>query len=186
MGSSSLKVFSIYQNTKRFITSKRDVNIFKTQPVVWYNKSPEYIIRHCKRIYNELENSNFNYDDLAIYFLHSYIFNDKIVMGDVRDKSINTVKNLYTIDRLEEDQKFILSINEKLRMELKDYFEINTSGGNLIYDELIMKDRLSPYFYIEYENIVELNNKNEEKIELKLFKKIIKKIKEVKKEAKYG
>lgn len=179
MKGSSLRVFSIVKNVELFINSDKDVNIFKLQNKLWFGRSSEYIQRNCKRIFNEIENSFYNYVDLSIYLLYDLIFNEKNSLKEVNDKNINITKNLFTLEQLNKDQNFILELNKKINFDLTDYFKINSLGGNLLFDKLILPKHISPYFYMEFD--VDLESE-QEKEELKKFKKIIKKIKELKKE----
>jgi hypothetical protein len=182
MKSSSLKVFSIIQNTKKYITKNKDVDIFKNVSHIWYSKTSEYNIRHCKRIYNEIENGFYNYYDLSFYLLYTYIFNEKIDLSLVKDKNINKIAQLFTDKQLKKDQEFMIELSKITKIiDIEEYFKTNRNGGNIIYDELIAKKRISPYFYIEYGKEEKEENENEE---LKRFKKIIKKFKQILKKKK--
>lgn len=186
MKNTSLNVFSVVKNVESFIKNEKDVNIFKKQSKLWFERSSEYIQRNCKRLFNEIENSFYDYYDLAIFLLYDLIFNEKNSLRNVNDKNINKVKNLFTLEQLKKDQDFILELNKQLNFtDLSEYFKINSSGGNLLYDNLILPKHISPYFYLEFDiNKEDEKEKEKEKEELKKFKKIIKKIKELKKEKK--
>jgi len=179
--SSSLKVFSIYQNFIRWQKGK-DVPFDKLHSITWFNRSGDYLKNQCKKVYNEIENSRFNYQDFSLFLLHNSIFNTKLKWADVNTKNINVIKNLYTEAQFIIDQQFILELDKKLNFkDISVYFKINRDGRNFVYDELIMKNRVSPLFYIMLENDVDETSDFKEAEELKKFKRIIKKIKKIKK-----
>ncbi len=172
-------VFSIIQNVKKFVDKGKDLDLFKLQSAVWYDKSTDFTKRHCKRIYNEIENHYYTYYDLAIFLMYELIFFDKNILNLITEKDINITSKLFTEEQLEKDQNFIIALGEQIKLaEIADYFKINRTGGNIVYDNLILKKLVSPYFYIECQEIVEREEEKENE-ELKRFVRIIIKINEI-------
>jgi len=177
--SSSLKVFSIYQNMIKYIKGS-DIDFDKLHSISWFNRSGEFIKSQCKRVYNDVENSFFNYKDFTLFLLHNFIFNKKLNWAEVNSKNINSIKELYKNEQFIIDQQFILELDKQLNFkDISAYFKINRNGGNLVYDELILKKRVSPLFYIMLEDDVDENSNFEESEELKKFKKILRKIRKI-------
>lgn len=178
MNSSSLLVFSIIQNVKKFVEKEKDLDLFKMQSAVWFDKSSDFTKRHCKRIYNEIENAYYSYNDLVIFLLYELIFFDKNHVKLITEKDINITSKLFTEEQLEKDQEFLIQLNDKIKLtDIADYFKINRNGGNIIYEKLILNKNVSPYFYIECQNLVSREEEKESE-ELKKFIRIINKIKE--------
>lgn len=178
MKSSSLMVFSIIKNVEKFLESNKDVNIFKEQSIVWYSNNPDFIKNICKRIYNEIENHFYSYYDFAIYLLYNAIFYGKTEIKLINHKDINKASELFTNEQLRRDEQFILDLNDVLKFDIADYFKINRNGGCILYDDIVMKKRVSPLFYMEYSEHVETENR-EQNEELKQFIKVTNKIREI-------
>jgi len=152
MDNSSYSVFSVYQNTKVVIEkNKYNTNIMKPVFRGWFNKIRPYVLTHCKRIYNEIENGYYTYDDVVLYLLTEALFTDKIVpINYITEKNVKKTLKLYTKKRLKVDKEFIKNINEEVGLSsLKDFFEINEEGENLIFS-LTSKQYISPVLYIQY------------------------------------
>ena len=152
MKNSSYLVFSVYQNTKTVIEKQKYKNeIMKTVHRGWYNKTKPYTVNHCKRIFNEIENGYYTYDDMIIHMLTESLFNTKaIVISKITEKSVKKTLKLYTKKRLKIDKEFIKKVNIDVGLtSLKDFFEINEDGENLIYT-LTNKEFISPAFYAQY------------------------------------
>jgi hypothetical protein len=177
---SSLKIFSIIKNINKFVNNEKDVpDFFKIQSQLWFNRSSDHLKNHCKRIYSDLESNLYKQKDLALYILYTYIFDYKLDYSKITEKNINKVKNLFTKQRIEKDQKFILELSEKTKLsELSDYFKLNSSGSNIMYD-LVIKEYISPIFYIDYEDCVSEIDYTKANDYLQNFKKIITKLKQI-------
>jgi hypothetical protein len=152
MRNSSYSVFSVYQNTKTVIEKRKYGNeIMKTVHRGWYNKTKSYTVTHCKRIFNEIENGYYTYDDMVIHMLTESLFNTKaIVISKINEKTVKNTLKLYTKKRLQADKAFVMNVNKDVGLKsLKDFFEINEDGENLIYT-LTSKEFISPAFYAQY------------------------------------
>lgn len=171
-------VFSIIKNVEKFLESNKDVNIFKEQSIFWYTKNPDFIKNICKRIYNEIENHFYSYYDLAIFLLNYSIFYGKCDYKYILEKDINKASEIFSKEQLQKDEKFMLELNQILNFDAEEYFKIKKEGGNIIYEDLIMKRKISPYFYLEYYTKVKREEEKESE-ELKQFIKVINKIREI-------
>lgn len=182
---SVLKVFSIIQNTKLMIEKNRDVKLSNIVPKIWFNRSRDFTKRLCQTIYNDIENSFYTYNDFKVTLLYIYIFNRRMNYNELTEKNINRIKKIFSPKQLKKDQDFLLELNKRLKLDISDYFKINERGKNTAYEDLIMKQRVSPYFYLLYGN---LDDEENESNVLKRFKKILKEINKhlLKKEAENG
>lgn len=176
MQSSVLRVYSIIFNIVNIVKKKRnikiDVLVYKGQ----FEKVREYYKIHCKRIFNEIENSFYSYKDLKLFVLYSYLFVKWPNIKNINKKNIKEVKLLFSKNRLEEDKKYFLEINKRVKLnDLEKYFIIK-EGVSIVYN-LIKKKLLSPIFWIKYSSIVD--NFEGESIEHKYFRRICNLIKSI-------
>jgi len=152
MRNSSFSVFSVYQNVKSVIEKRKyNTNIEKEVYRGWYQKARPFTVNHCKRIYNDIENGYYTYDELIIYLLTKALFEDTIVgYSKIDETLIKRTMKLYSKKQLTTDKKFIKEINKDVKLNsIKDFFEINEEGENLIFT-LTSKNFISPALYLKY------------------------------------
>lgn len=173
MQSSSLRVYSIIFNCRDIIKKNKNKSIDKLVVKIQYDRSKEFYRNQCKRIYNEIENSFYNYNDLKLFLLYEYLFNDSIKLKNINAKNVKLIKKLFIKKQLNEDKYLILRVNKQTKYnDIKKYFVIREmEGGNysIIYN-LILKKYISPLFWIKYSYVV-TEFENEEK-DHKRFRKI--------------
>jgi len=174
--SSPLRVYSIYTNVKKVLKRKKykDENLYK---MVWFKgyNDAKWIHNDCKRIFNDIENSFYSYNDLLIAMFYESIFIKSFTLRMLTDKRINEIKSLFSLIELKKDKKILLAINKNIIFNsIEDYFRLNTEEVSYIY-ELIMKKFISPIFWIKYDNffdsIEQIYKESEEHIK---FRKICK------------
>lgn len=182
MENSSYAVFSVLKNFNYFIKTKntnksinRD-NLFKP---VWRgcfdNCRDSRLIIQCQRIYNELENHYYTYDDMIIALAYMYLFSENVKLSDLKTSNVVSICKKFTRSQLDIDKKFILNVNKYIKFnKLEDFFKLNDDCKSVIY-ELIMDKTISPIFYCYFVNKY-LTNLFENDIfntEYKRFNKII-------------
>jgi len=175
---SSLLVYSVINNLIKTINTDieiEDVDVFQIGDNRFkYLKSKEYFHIYCKKIYNDLENSYYDYSDLILFVCHQYIFNNKINLKDINNKNVNEIIKLYTREQLEKDKKFILSvIKQSIVKNLNELFKIKEDGESIIYS-LIQQKFISPFFFafIKQKNV--LTDEKENVILTDIYERFIK------------
>lgn len=153
MKSSPRLVYNIFKNYyDKFIKNRKVEDVFKYSSFAYY-KQPDFVKRHCQRIYNEIESHLYTYQDYILFTLYHYLYNDtQIHLESVTYINTREVKKLFTKQQLEKDRDYILKLNGSLKLnELEDYFSPRGGGTNILY-ELIKEKKISPLLYIRYYN----------------------------------
>jgi len=172
-----LKVFSILQKCNEFYSKEKDIDLDEYVSELWLERSPKFIKDQCKRIWNEIENGFYEYDELKIYALYTLLFTSKRVsLQKVTRKNVSEVMSLFTKKQYKRDQQFIIDVNQKVQLDgIENYFIINSNGRNVIYT-LIFKQFVSPYFYIKLKKFVPKKNIFKKSKELVKFEFVVNKI----------
>lgn len=167
-------------NIARWVSKGKEARFQDCVPKKVYSNAHPSTISECKRIYSEIESNLYSHNDFLLFLIHNLIFEKKLIyLKKITENEIDKVKKLYTLQQFIIDKQFIIEIDERLQFkDINKYFEINVDGGNLIYEELVMKKRISPVTYIKLGKKIELE---EEKMneELKRFVKLTKEIKNI-------
>lgn len=171
-------VFSVYYNVQKVLKRKKYKEEDLLVPV--FPKifdSNKYLKKTCIRIFNDIENSFYTYNDLLIALLYENIFG-KFNLNDINEKQVKEIKSLFTLSQLKKDKKIIHSINKNTIFNtIEDYFKINSDNETYIYF-LIKKKFISPIFWLKYEYLFDrIEQKFEESEEHYKFRKICKYIK---------
>lgn len=123
-------------------------DIFKPTSRGWFNKSSDFVLRPCKRIFNDIENSYYNHNDFIICYLHESLFFTKVKLSDINYKRIKEVKSIFTKKQYNMDKMFVNTINDDLKLKNTElFFEINNTGDSIIYN-LIKNNYVSIMFYL--------------------------------------
>lgn len=181
-----LKVFSVIKNCESFLKGK-DADINSLVSEVWFQRSPDFIVRQCKRIWNDIENSLYEYVDLKLFILWQGLFHNKYTIKDINDKNINSIKERFTDRQFKKDKQILLGINENVKLEsIEEYFTIREGGTSYIYD-LILKNYLSPIIFVKCYDKLNVNQSlGSESDEYKNFLRITNEIKRQTKNDKVG
>ena len=176
MESSIKKVYFVMENVKQLalFNPRTDRNLFAC-----FDREiggPDWLLNDAKRIYNEIENSYYNYNDLIIHLLYLYLFKKTIYPDEINSKKVVETLNIFTIKQLEEDKKTLISINDKLKQRkgIEKYFELDHEHKTIIFC-LIRKHHISPMFWIRYGYLFLVLNpkRTEEHEDHKYFRKIL-------------
>lgn len=136
--------------------------IFNILSVYIYKRTHKRTIYHCKRIYNDIENSYYSHKDLIICYLYESLFiNKKINMNILTKKRIKQIKNMLTAKQFNKDKKFLLQINDNLNIkDFSEYFIIKNNGTNIIFN-LIKEGYITIIFFLfYYKKILTKSQKN--------------------------
>lgn len=171
-----LRVYSIYTNIINYVFGNKNVKLNKIlKSYVFEKKSNQFVKDQCFRIYNEIENSFYSYNDLTIALLF-ISFRDKPNLKNIDRKLIIKCLKHFDKKQLKEDEKFILDLNKELKFNnIKEYF--NIISGESIICELFLKGLISPLFFIKYFNLLPNNEKKEYKHIVRITKELKKLIK---------
>lgn len=132
---------------KNKIINSGDINdFFKILPYKVFKNTNKYYVKYVTRIYNEIESGCYSHNNIILYALHEYLFGNL----DIKTINVDNIKNvikLYSIDQLNVNKEFMLSINQNIKIKLNDYFKINSNGDCIIYN-LIKNKYVSPIIYL--------------------------------------
>lgn len=155
MENSSYKIFSLYKRISYTFTEMNfEMYPRLLEPVEkrWFEHTAPFIKRQCYRIWNEIENSYYSFNDLVSFLIYDSIWNSPVDLMKVNDKTIETFKEEFTELQLEKDRRAIAEINKQARLkDINEYFIIRDNGESLIY-KLCMKRIVSVYFFCNYAN----------------------------------
>jgi len=186
------KIFSIYQNIKSvFENNKQLDNIEILVSSRWFNSTYQKIKFYaitCDRIYNEMENVFYDFNDLILYYLYSYMFADKVSFEKANYRDIIHIKKLFTTQQIELDKETFKQIFKSYGDINKLYFfKLNENGSTKIVD-LILERKLSPAFWYKCRTFFDMSVHDfKENDTHKKFRKIMKLIEiYLRKEPNYG
>ena len=172
MDSSVLQAFSILKNSrqlvKRSVEGRKLFNVCKCLHPIVLERANEYYVSQAKQIFNDIENSKYGYNDVALFIFHHSAIGK---VPFITEKSILRTKMLYSKERLEQDKIRVLSINKKLMLKkFNRYFDLDSEGKSIIF-RLVKRGLISPLFWIEYDRFWEVDDKQEETFEHFKFRK---------------
>lgn len=143
--SSSVKVYYILKNYKN---TKKNVNKdFSKYTHILYKNSSKYMKILCKKIYNDIENSKYTYNDLIIYLIHNAMFSRKENFNEINKENIKKISDLYKKQRLIIDKENIKKIMKELNIKFNYLFNIDERGGTLCFD-FCNEEIISPLLWI--------------------------------------
>ncbi len=119
-------------------------------PKPMFEKTNEFIKKQCYRIFNEIENSYYTYNDLMVYMIYRTLWDTSVKLVNINHDAIDKFKLQFTERQLETDRITIHKINKEAKMKnIKEYFSIRENGESLIY-RLCMREIISIYFFMYY------------------------------------
>jgi len=149
MESSVIRVFSIISNIRESLKKNKEIDIDRLVFFKRLERMHDFLKKHYKRIYNEIENSFYTYVDLKLFCYHQIILNDRVKEQDINQKNVLAIKEEYTEKNIEFNKKVLIAIDNKMRLgSLKKYFMIRSNGISLIYELIKIKRYISVYFWI--------------------------------------
>ena len=159
---SVIQICSLILNCKTLFERNRRVkNVHRSVGPIPLQRSTEYSIRHYKRIYNDIENGFYSYEDLAAFIGLYYLWEPKLKLQDIKDSSVKGTSYILSTERYGEDLEIV---NKALAAfdtsgVIQNYdilFETNDIGTCYAY-ELIIEGVISPIFFIKNLAIYEKN-----------------------------
>jgi hypothetical protein len=175
MVNSIYKVFSIYKRIP-YIFDESNFNMINTifDPVGkhWFDNTNKFIKDNCERIYSEIENFYYTYNEVAALMVYQTIIDSNIHLENINNKNMEVFKSIFTKKTLRNDEQMVLSANRSVKLDIQDYFKVCEDGKSIIYD-LIKNDVVSIYFFINYYNKVLTNELGNNFFQFKGNKKYI-------------
>lgn len=170
-----IDVLSIYANCYKVFKKLKYVDIDKRVFIKQWENSKPFIVTKCEKIWNDIQNSYYSLDDFKIYLLHNYLLGGKCGWSDIITDDIVKVIKLYDKPQFIIDQQTILEISKEISeiTNIKDYFYINEDGESLVYS-LIINKHVNPIFYCNMLKYLEDVDFEEELLEHKKFRFLIK------------
>lgn len=155
MDNSSYKIFSLF---KRIPDIFADMN-FDLYPLLenpvpkrMFDNTKPFIKNQCYRIFNEIENSYYSFDDVVNFLIYRSLWDKSVDLPNVNDKNIEEFKLKFSIKQLTEDRRIINELNKKAGFKhISEYFVIRENGESLVY-RLCMGDVVSIYFFAFFSN----------------------------------
>lgn len=125
--------------------------IYKKIHVFGLNRSRSAFKSAVSRIYNEIENGFYDHSQLILCYIHEALFEEDYLVdiSKLNRTSIKKILKLYSEKQLELDKQFILNINQKLDLKIRDFFKINSDGESIVFN-LIKKKYIHPNFYLYF------------------------------------
>lgn len=173
----TVDIYSLFVNTRKFIKRKKegDVDLCAPVPHFVYEKTKPFLKLKYRKIWNEYANCFFTFKELQLFLLYEYLFRDDVFVINIDSKDVRNISKILSEEQYEKDKMFLTELNKKIGYEdIKGFFRFDDKGENVIY-KLTKKKTISPMMYIKFVDEIE-NNENEEH---KRFTKIIKKIKQL-------
>lgn len=155
MNNSSFKIYCLYKRIA-FIFWEENYDMFPRllEPVQkgMFESTPKYIKDQCYRIFNEIENAYYTFDDLVGFLMYRSLWDKKVKLDEVNGKSVRAFKERMTLKQLKRDKEVLGEINEQAKLgHISEYFLIRENGESLIY-RLCMKEIVSIYFFAYFVN----------------------------------
>lgn len=155
MNNSSYKIFCLY---KRIPVIFNDLNfdlypdLEKSVNKSWFNNTSPFIKNQCYRIFNEIENSYYIFNELISYLIYRSLWDEKVDLPNINGTTVDRFKKKFTVKQLKQDKEVISAINEKAGLKhIREYFVVRENGESLIY-RLCMDEIISIYFFAYYSN----------------------------------
>lgn len=153
MQNSSYKIFCLYKRIPyTFEQMNFDMYPRLEEPVErrWFDHTTQFIKKQCFRLFNEIENSWYTYDDLVAFLIYRSLWDSAVKLTEVTDASMQAFKAEFTEAQLKKDREVIAKINKPAGLrDISEYFIIRENGESLIYG-LCMKKIVSVYFFANY------------------------------------
>jgi len=164
MVNSSRNVYNVMTNLKFMVRERKDMDL--QNYCHGFDKCYEGMLEKCRRVYNDIENHYYGYDEFIIYALHSLMFKNSITLSGVITKNVRATLKLFSKKQLEIDKQFILDINKELQLRpdpLYEMFKLQPEHGESMIYRWTKQKILSPIFFMRYEKKV-LTDRQEDAI----------------------
>ena len=172
-----IDIFSVYVNCKSVCDKVKYTDLDKRVYKGRWEKSAKFITQKCTEIWNDIQNSFYSLDDVKVYILHGFLFNQKFGWKEINNNDIKETISKYDKAQFIIDKQTILEISKKI-LEIKDindYFCVNEDGESFIYD-LIINRYVNPIFYIrmiKYLDDKDYESENTEHRRFRFIQKVI-------------
>lgn len=151
---SPLTIFSLLKKADDFFIKKKPLDIFYENDVLkykkWYERTNEFTQYHSKKIYNDIENSKYDYKKILLYIGQHYLFNNKkFIINKIGDSEINNnYEENFSKKALTKSKNIVIFIFETGKLKnIDDLIRIRNLGCPVIYN-LIKSGNLKTIFYL--------------------------------------
>jgi hypothetical protein len=118
----------------------------------WFEHTTPFIKKQCYRIYNEIENSYYSFNDVILFLIYKSIWDMAVKLVDVNGTSVDEFKSQFSKKQLMKDREVINDINKKAGYKhISEYFVVRENGESIIY-RLCIDKLISIYFFACYSN----------------------------------
>lgn len=144
----SLDIFSIVNNFQIYFEKDKEVNFKRICQISNYQYQPSFIKSKCLLVLRHINSNFFSIDDFKLYIFCYYMTHDKFSWGDITQKSLSKVKDLFDENNIKKDIKLLKKIYEIEKFkDVNDFFKINSDRQNLLI-ALVQQGLISQLFYI--------------------------------------
>lgn len=157
MKNSSYKIYCLSKRIK-FVFNNEDDNfglvdrLLEPVPKTMFDKANKFTKEQCYRIFNEIENSYYTFDDVTNFLIYRSIWDKAVRLAEVTSDAIEYFKKKFTPEQLAKDREVMTEINKEMKFpKARDFFKIRVNGESVVYG-LCMKEIVSAYFFAYYGN----------------------------------
>lgn len=164
INNSSKMVFNVMNNIKQMVKKRKDIDITKDN--YWFHKSSEWMMNKYKRIYNDIENHYYGYDELIIYTFYNQIFKQSFELKGIMSDNIKNTMKLFTRQQFDNDKNFIIEVNKKVKWypnPIMELFKIRKKVGYSYVYHFTKNKNISPIFFLKIKKKV-LTDRQEDDI----------------------
>jgi hypothetical protein len=179
INNSVVQICSLILNTKSlFERNQRVKDVHRNVGTFPLDRSNDYSKRNYKRIYNDIENCFYTYDDLLAFIVLYYLWEPKLKLNEIKDTSVKDASYIFSNKRYTDDLEIVNNALASFDTSgnIQDYnllFNTNDIGTSYAY-ELIIQGVISPIFFIN--NLAFYEKNRQEDKESNIYRVFIKKI----------
>lgn len=168
-----IQIYSLFHNINQ-IDKGKELDIDKSVYFLQFDRTKDIVKEKYKKLWNDLENGVFTYNDLKFYLLYQLLLKKKTSIMNITKAEkfkIKEVAKKFCDEQWERDKEIIVQVCKKInKNSIKEFLDIKKEEDKYVAQDLIEKEMISPMVYIKYyDKITLIDNK---------FKKIVKIIKE--------
>jgi len=150
MNTSVYQMYSIVKNIGEYVRSGKERSIFSKVGKKQFENGDNRLKYHCKRFYNDIENSYYTEEDLAVAILCQYAIDGECVLGKIHLDSVLATKQIFTKKQLDADHVVMTSVYKEFKFKNPDkFFEAQEDGTNIAF-VLTKKGLISLAFCVKY------------------------------------
>lgn len=188
-----LQAFSVFRAVSDFLKQKTDDIDIRSEAYYYRrwlkmvdnsNKQNKliWVVKNIKRIGEDLNNKNYDKNDLLLSLLFISYYSKHVNLSDIKVDLVDRVVNMFSDKQYDIDKEFVKTLCEEMDTSKIEhfsfFFNILEDGESLVY-KYIKKKYISPLFFINFLERINIENEKNSNCEYKKFKRtsqIIRKI----------